>query len=143
MENPTPASSPAPLPGSPSPALSSTERNWCMWCHLSALAGYIIPFGTILGPLIVWQMKRTEFLAVDQHGKEALNFQLSVLIYLLAGGMVAFFSVLICVGWLLLPVLIPALCLIPIVSLIFTIIAGIKGGDGVLYRYPLTLRLVK
>jgi uncharacterized Tic20 family protein len=114
-----------------------------MWCHLSALAGYVIPLGTILGPLIIWQMKRNEFPAVDQHGKEALNFQLSVFIYLLAGGMVTFFSVLICVGWLLLPVLIPALCLIPVVALVFTIIGGIKAGDGVLYRYPLTLRLVK
>ena len=138
MENPTPPSYPAPTPN-PSPAPSSTERNWCLWCHLSALAGYVIPLGTILGPLIVWQMKRSEFPAVDQHGKEALNFQLSVLIYLLASGAAAFVGMLFCIGWLLIPVV----CAIPVISLVFTIIAGIKAGDGVLYRYPLTLRLVK
>jgi uncharacterized Tic20 family protein len=143
MENTPPPSSPAPLPNNPSPTLSSAERNWCMWCHMSALAGLVVPMGNILGPLIIWQMKRAEFPAVDEHGKEALNFQLSVLIYLLAGGMVMFFSLLICVGWLLLPVLVPALCLIPVAGFVLTIIAGIKGGDGVLYRYPLTLRLVK
>jgi uncharacterized Tic20 family protein len=110
-----------------------------MWCHMSALAGYVIPLGTILGPLIVWQMKRTEFPAVDAHGKEALNFQLSLLIYLLGGIVVTFVGMLVCIGWLLIPVL----CAIPVFGLIFTIIAGIKGGDGILYRYPLTLRLVK
>ena len=138
MENPTPPSHPAPLP-SPSPAPSSAERNWCLWCHLSALAGYVIPLGTILGPLIVWQMKRTEFPAVDQHGKEALNFQLSVLIYVLATGAMAFVGMFFCIGWLLVPVV----CAIPVISLVLTIIAGIKAGDGVLYRYPFTLRLVK
>jgi uncharacterized Tic20 family protein len=136
MENPTPSSSPAPLPSNPSPAPPSAERNWCLWCHLS---GLVVPMGNILGPVIIWQMKRAEFPAVDEHGKEALNFQLSVLIYLLGGGVITFLGMLLCIGWLLVPVL----CLIPVVALIFTIIAGVKAGDGVLYRYPLTLRLVK
>jgi uncharacterized protein len=127
----TPAATPAIRPGD--------ERNWCMWCHLSALAGYAIPFGGILGPLIVWQMKRDQFAAVDEHGKEALNFQLSVLIYLVGGGILAVVGMLFCVGWLILP----ALVVIPVIALIFTIIAGVKANDGVLYRYPMTLRLVK
>ena len=110
-----------------------------MWCHLSALAGYVIPLGTILGPLIVWQMKRTEFSSVDYHGREALNFQISVLLYVLAAGALAFVGMFFCIGWLLVPVV----CAIPVASLVLTIIAGIKAGDGVPYRYPFTLRLVK
>ena len=138
MEHQTPPSSPAPPPN-PAPVPSSAERNWCLWCHLSALAGYIIPLGTILGPLIVWQMKRTEFPSVDYHGREALNFQISVLIYILSTAMVALVGTFFCIGWLLIPVV----CAIPVVSLVLTIIAGIKAGDGVPYRYPFTIRLVK
>ena len=84
-------------------------------------------------------MKRNEIPAVDLHGKEAVNFHLSVLIYLIGGGILTFIGMFFCIGWLLIPVL----ACIPIAALIFTIIAGIKGNDGVLYRYPLTIRLIK
>lgn len=56
------------------PGNESQARTWNMLCHLSALAGYIIPFGNILGPLLVWQIKKNEFPSVDEHGKAALNF---------------------------------------------------------------------
>ena len=84
--NPDPAQSAslpasAPLPSAP----LNQARSWAMWCHLSALAGLVVPLGNILGPLIVWQMKRNEFPSVDAHGKAALNFQLSALIYLFGG----------------------------------------------------------
>ena len=51
-------------------------RNWGMTCHLSALSGYFIPLGNLLGPLIIWAIKKDEFTFVDQQGKEAINFQL-------------------------------------------------------------------
>ena len=86
MENPTPPFSPAPAPVGPPFVPPGPERQWCMWCHLSALSGLIIPMGNILGPLLIWQMKKAEFPALDWHGKAALNFQLSVLIYLVGGG---------------------------------------------------------
>ena len=56
-----------------------------MWCHMTALSGLFVPFGNLIGPLIIWQMKRHEFPSVDEHGKESLNFQLSALIYLIGG----------------------------------------------------------
>jgi len=110
-----------------------------MWCHLSSLAGLVIPFGNFIGPLIIWQMKRNEFPALDPHGKEALNFQLSVLIYLLVGALGTFVGMFACgMGLLLIPVLI----VISLGSIVLAVIAGIKANEGVTYRYPLTLRLI-
>jgi uncharacterized Tic20 family protein len=132
MENtaPSPTSSPNP----------SDERTWSMWCHMSALAGIPFPaFGCILGPLIVWQMKRNESPLVEEHGKEAFNFQLSMLLYLLAGAIIAFVGMFFCIGWLLIPVL----AAVHYGAIIFGIIAGIKANEGAMYRYPLNLRLIK
>jgi uncharacterized Tic20 family protein len=106
---------------------------------MSSLAGFVVPFGNVLGPLIIWQMKRNEMPLVDEHGKEALNFQLSALIYLLSGGVLAVAGLL-CFLWLL---VLPLLVVIHVGSIVFAIIAGIKANEGVLYRYPLNLRLVK
>src|SRR5947207_15542787 len=62
-------------------------RTWCVMCHLSALAGFVIPgAGHILGPLIVWLVKRGDSAEIDAHGKEALNFQISMLIYNVVAG---------------------------------------------------------
>jgi uncharacterized protein len=111
---------------------------WAMWCHMSALAGLIVPFGNLIGPLIIWQMKRSEFPSVEEHGKESLNFQLSILIYLLGGGIAAFVLSFFCIGFLLLPIL----GVVWLGSIVLAIIGGIKANDGILYRYPLTLRLI-
>ncbi len=121
------------------PPNPNDARNWAMWCHLSALSGVIIPFGNVLGPLILWQMKRNEIPSVEEHGKEALNFQLSALIYLLGGGVVAGIGMLFCFGVLLIPVLL----VIHFGALVLSVIGGIKANEGVLYRYPLNLRLIK
>ena len=110
---------------------------------MSALAGFVIPFGNVLGPLIIWQMKRAEFPAIDEHGKEAVNFQLSVLIYMVAGGFLSFLLVISCIGAILIPLVVLALMAVHLGAIVLSIIAGIKGGEGVLYRYPLTLRLIK
>ena len=139
MENTTPPpSSPPVFQPAPPPPNPNAERNWCMWCHITALSGFVVPFGNVIGPLIIWQMKRAEFPSVDEHGKESLNFQLSVLIYLLGGGVLAVFGIF-CLGWLLIPVLIA----LHFGALILAVIAGIKANEGVMYRYPMNLRLVK
>ena len=138
MENATPT--PSPQPSQPTPSSDpNAARTWAMWCHMSALAGLVVPFGNVIGPLIVWQMKRNEVPAIEEHGKEALNFQLSVLIYLLGGGVAAFLLSWLCIGFLLFPLL----GVVWIGGIVFAVIAGIKANDGVLYRYPLTLRLIK
>ncbi len=110
-----------------------------MWCHMSALAGFVVPFGSVLGPLIIWQMKKSELPAIDAPGREATNFQLSALIYLVAGGLAAFLLSFFCVGFLLIPVL----AVIHLGSIILGIIAGVKANDGQAFHYPLSLRLIK
>jgi uncharacterized protein len=126
-----------PLP--PPPPVSPGEaRTWNMLCHLSALAGYIIPFGNIIGPLVVWQLKKNEFPSVDEHGKAALNFQITVMIALIVGIAVAVLLSFVCIGFLLFPVVIA----IGLCGLIFAIIAAIKANNGEPYRYPWSLTLI-
>jgi uncharacterized Tic20 family protein len=62
--------------------LSESERNWAMFCHLSAFAGFFFPFGGIIGPLICWLSRKDESRWVDQNGKASLNFQISILLYM-------------------------------------------------------------
>lgn len=107
------------------------ERMWGMFCHLSALAGYMIPFGSVIGPLIIWSMKKDEFPYVNEQGKEALNFQISMLIYFI----ISAFLVLIVVGILLLIAL-------GIFQLIMIIIASIKANNGEKFVYPLSMKFI-
>jgi len=110
-----------------------------MLCHLSALAGFVIPFGHILGPLIVWQIKKNEFPSVDIHGKASLNFQITVTIAVFVGGFAAAILAFIGIGFLL----IPLVMLVGLAGLILAIIAGIKASNGEDYKYPWSLELVK
>ena len=113
-------------------AQAGNVRTWCVACHLSALAGFVIPaFGHILGPLIVWLIKRGDASGIDAHGKEALNFQISMLIYNIVAG----FLCLVLIGFALLAVL-------HILNVVFVIIAALKASEGQMYRYPLTIRLL-
>ena len=111
-----------------------------MLCHLSALAGFILPAaGHILGPLIVWLVKRDEIPEVDEHGKESLNFQISMFIYTAALSVVCFILMFILIGFLLIPIL----ALLYVLDIVFVIIASLRANDGQLYRYPMTIRLLK
>lgn len=126
---------PASAPQTPLPAVSpGSARGWEVACHLAGFSGYVTGVGWILGPLIVWLLKRSEIPSVDAHGKEALNFQISVLIYAVALVLVAFMT---CgVGGFLLIGL-------GIAQIALMIIAAFKAANGELYRYPLTIRLIK
>jgi uncharacterized Tic20 family protein len=113
--------------------LSKDAKNWAMLAHLSGLLIYLIPgVGHIVGPLIIWLMKKDEHPFIDVNGKEALNFQISMSIYMLVG----LVSILSCVFFWVVPVLV-------VVDSIFSIIAAIKASNGEAYEYPLTIRLVK
>lgn len=116
----------------PLPKPSQEVRQWAMFCHLSALLGIWIPFGTLIGPLILWQMKRESDPFIDAQGKEALNFQITVAI----AATISFFLMLLVIGFFLIG-------LIAIGALVLTIIAGVKANDGVPYRYPFTWRVIK
>ncbi|MDT3700819.1 MAG: DUF4870 domain-containing protein [Thermincola sp.] len=111
---------------------SREERTWGMLCHLGIFIGHFIPLGNFLAPLIIWMIKKEESDFVDYHGKESLNFQISMLIYLVIAGIFAF----VLIG-------IPFLIGLWIFSLIFVIIAGVNANEGKYYRYPLTIRLIK
>lgn len=111
-----------------------------MLCHLSALAGLIVPAaGHFIGPLVIWLLKRDEFSEVDDQGKESINFQLSMFLYTVALGIVCFILMFVLVGFLLLPLF----GVLYLLDLVLVIIASIKANEGVLYRYPITLRLLK
>jgi hypothetical protein len=109
----------------------SQERNWGMFCHLAAFATFLIPFGNIIGPLIVWLVKKDESAFVDEQGKESLNFQISVTIYII----VAAILVLVFLGIFL-------LIAIGILWLILVIIATVKANSGESFQYPLTIRFI-
>ena len=108
------------------------ENMWAMFCHLSALIGFVIPFGNIIGPLIIWTLKKDEYPHVNDQGKEAINFQISVTIYILISVILIFVAI----G-------IPLLIIIGIFSLIMTVIAAVNANDGNKYRYPFTIQFIK
>ena len=111
---------------------SKDERTWAMLCHFSAFAGLIFPFGNFFAPLIIWLIKKEELPFVEDQGKEVLNFQISMTIYLLISGMLC----IILIG-------IPIIIGLVIFCFIITIIAAISANDGKSYRYPINLRLIK
>ena len=133
---PLPAPQP-PVAGGPPMRVVGTlapadAKNWAVGTHLAALSGMFIPFANVIGPLIVWMIKKDESPLIDREGKESLNFQISMSIYL-------------CVSALLVIVLIglPLLFVIAVLDLVFTIIAAVKTSNGEQYHYPLTIRFIK
>ena len=113
--------------------ISKDARMWAMFCHLAGLFVFVLPaVGNIVGPLVLWQLKKDEYPFVDQQGKEALNFQISMTIY----GLISAALIVICIG----PFLLAA---VGIVDLVFLLIAAVKANNGQSYRYPLTIRFVK
>jgi uncharacterized Tic20 family protein len=112
--------------------LQAEARTWAMLCHLSSISGFIgVPFGHIVGPLVVWLVKKDQFPLVDDQGKESLNFQISMTIY----GIVALFLCFVLIG-------IPLLVLLVFVDLVLSVIASIEASHGQLYRYPFSIRFL-
>jgi len=102
-----------------------------MIAHLSTLAGLFVGGLIFLGPLIVYLVKKDEHPFIADQSREALNFNLSVFIYIIASAIL----IIVVVGILLLPA-------VAIAWLILTIIAAVRANNGEPYRYPLTIRLV-
>jgi uncharacterized Tic20 family protein len=112
---------------------SPNVRTWDVLCHATALAGFFVPWaGHILGPLIVWLAKRNDSPEIDEHGKESLNFQISMLIYNVIAGVLC----LVLIGFVILAIL-------HILNLVLVIVASIQASEGKFYRYPLAIRLIK
>ena len=107
-------------------------RTWAMVCHLSAFAGFIIPLGNIIAPLVIWLIKRAESPFIDDQGKEALNFQISMIIY----AVISWIFVTIFIGYLL-------LFAVGIFDIVMVIMAALKANEGERFRYPLCIRFIK
>jgi uncharacterized protein len=118
-------------------------RTWSMLCHFSALASLLFPFGSIIGPFIVWQIKKNELPEINEHAKESLNFQLTILVVTIVFSIFLFgslgFGALVGnpftmfasgIGLALL------LSLVRLISWVLVIIAGLKANNGELYHYP-------
>jgi uncharacterized Tic20 family protein len=119
-------------------APTSDEKTWAMLCHLSGFLGYlpVVPFASIIGPLVVWLLKKNASAFVDEHGKESINFQITMsIVYALTW--VLFFSIIFTL------IAIPLFGLLGVWIVVLVILAAIKGINGEHFRYPLTIRFVK
>jgi len=123
------AAVPAPL--AQTNAETRHERFWCMCCHLGALLGYILPFGHILAPLVIWITKRRQVPGVDEAGRESLNFQLTVTLFALIGIMLS-------------TVVIGLFMLFVLVAFHFslTLFAALRAQRGEQVRYPVNFRII-
>jgi uncharacterized Tic20 family protein len=124
-------------------AIAPEERTWAMFAHLSALGGMLLTgawfgWGCFVGPLIIWLLKKDTMPFVNDQGKESLNFNITVAIVLFV-----FFVLSILTFGLGFVIFIPLGFVVGVVWLVFTIIATIKANEGVAYRYPFCLRLIK
>lgn len=133
--NPSSAHADAPPPASqPSgPGPSDPARSWNVACHLAALSGLLTGVGFVVGPLVVWLLKKADYPSVDRHGKESLNFQLSVLIYSFGLFVLSFFTC---------GMTVPLVLALVVAQIVLIVLASIKVSNGEEYRYPLTLRLL-
>jgi len=117
-----------------SAAMPSAEaRKWGMLCHLSALVGLLANgIGFLVGPLIVWALKKDTDPFVNVQGKEAVNFQITMLI----AAAISALLMLVVIGFVLIGI-------VALLMIIFPIIGAVKANSGESYRYPLTIRFIK
>jgi uncharacterized Tic20 family protein len=108
------------------------ENSWSVFIHLSQFCGYLIPFAGMIVPIVLWQMKKNESAVVDTHGKIVANWIISALIYAAVSGLLC----LIVIG-------IPLFFGLMLIGIIFPIIGAVRAGNGVSWRYPLSLRFIK
>jgi uncharacterized Tic20 family protein len=117
----------------PAVELTKDDRMWAMFAHLFSMIGYVAPLGHIIAPLVVWLIKKDTSKFVNFHGRESLNFQICMIIYVLVSIPIGIFT---CgIGFIL-------TAAIAIFDLVMVIIASVKANSGEYYRYPLIFRMV-
>lgn len=115
------------------PVPDGDARRWAMLCHYAAFFWFLMPMvGNVLGPLLVWQLKKDSDPFIDDQGREAFNFQLTYSLWMIICGIL---------GWILIGFALAAL--VNLVSLVLVVIAGIRANEGRAYRYPLNWRFVR
>jgi uncharacterized Tic20 family protein len=123
---------PTPPVASGPAAVEQNTRLWAMFLHLSQLAGFIIPLAGLVVPILIWQLKKAELPGIDAHGKIVVNWIISEIIYLL----VCLLLVLVVVGG-------PLMIAVGLLGVVFPIIGAIKANNGQVWRYPLTLNIIR
>jgi uncharacterized Tic20 family protein len=116
----------------PADQVPADARTWGMMAHLSALSGYVFPLGWVLGPLIVFAVKKDQYPSVRENALEAMNFNITCFI----AAVLCIPLIFVCVGAFVLPA-------IAVAQVVLAIIAGIKAGDGSVYHYPWTIRFLR
>ena len=112
--------------------IDETVRTTAAAAHLSTFTGLVVPFGSVIGPLAIWLTRRDRDPFIDQAGREALNFGITIAVY----GTVLLVAALMLVG-------IPLLMVGVVAWVVLASLAAVKASQGQPYRYPLTLRLVR
>jgi hypothetical protein len=107
-------------------------RQWGMFLHLSQFAGYIVPGLGFVAPILIWQMKKEELPELDAHGKNVVNWLISLVIYLAMSSVL----IIVVIGIALLVVL-------GVLAVVFPIIGAIKANNGESWKYPLTISFLK
>jgi Uncharacterized protein conserved in bacteria len=111
---------------------SKEEKTLGLVCVLLQFLGFAVPFGSLIGPLVLWLVKKDSSHFLDEIGKETVNFQISMVIAAFICIILSF----VFIGFLLLPIVL-------IYALVTIIIAAIKANEGTVYRYPVSIRFIK
>ena len=117
----------------PPTQLQTTEQKQTgMFLHLSQLLNFIVPFGGVIAPIIIWQMNKDKTPALDAHGKMIVNWMLSALIYSVVSFVLAF----VLIGFL-------GFIALFVTGIVFPIVGAIKANNGEFWEYPLTIKFLK
>lgn len=108
------------------------QKQTGMFLHLSQLLNFVVPFGGVVAPVLIWQLKKDEIPALDAHGKMVANWMISSLIY----GIVSLILCIVLIGIL-------GLLALAVTSIVFPIIGAVKANNGEHWEYPLTIKFLK
>jgi uncharacterized Tic20 family protein len=115
------------------PETTPDVRRWAMLCHLLALSGLLANgIGYLLGPLVLWLVKREDHPFIDEQGKEAVNFQITM-----------FLALLVCLPFVLIVIGLFMMIAVGILMTVFPIVGAIQASEGKAYRYPLSIRFIQ
>ncbi|WP_456463341.1 DUF4870 domain-containing protein [Lutibacter sp.] len=122
--------------------ITQNDKNYSSITHLSSFSGWFLPFGNIIVPLVLWSAKKNESSYINIHGKSAVNFQLSLLLY---GFLLALLFVPIVIFTLGLGLIAIIIGIIPaiLLKIVLIIIASMKASNGEFYKYPFTIEFIK
>jgi len=139
MNEMTPPPTPPEQPPTPTPDGSGSDPSFSQWSialHLSPLIGFVIPFGNIFAPLIIWLIKKAEMPSIDPVGKAVLNFQISWTLWTIASTIIAVVG-----SCLIVPMFLPFVSIVAMV--VFMVMAAVKASNSEGYTYPWTITFLR